>query len=126
MSEESAADILRVANDMTEAFRSTVTEEERAALDAKHANEPESAVCAAGSREEAMTEFTIDALQALADDMQSVLDRRMETLYQRSLDVYYAAEELARQPEHAHLVEHVEAMRRAHEKEYGVPPPPRE
>jgi hypothetical protein len=126
MSEESAADILRVANDMTEAFRSTVTEEERAALDAKHANEPESAVYAAGSREEAMTEFTIDALQALADDMQSVLDRRMETLYHRSLDVYYAAEELARQPEHAHLVEHVEAMRRAHEKEYGVPPPPRE
>src|SRR5262245_4996610 len=117
MNQESAAEILRVVNRMTEAFRGTMTEAERAALESKHAGEPERA---------AMTEFTIDALQTLADDMQSVLDRRREMVYRQALDVYYAAEELARDPRHAHLLEHVEAMRRAHEREYGHPPPRRE
>ena len=125
MNEESAAAIIRVVNDISEAFGSTMTDAERAGLEARHADEPEGAVYAAGSREEAMTEFAIDALQTLADDMRSVLDRRMEALYRQALDVYYAAEELARSPEHAQLAEQVEAMRRAHEKEYGYPPPPR-
>ncbi len=128
MNEQSAAEILRVVNDVSEEFRKTVTEEERAALDAKHANEPESAVYAAASREEAVTEFTVDALQTLADDMRLVLDQRMEKVYRQALEVYYAAEELARDPkhpEHAQLVEQLAAMRLAHEKEYGAPPPPR-
>jgi len=125
MKEESAAEILRVLNDVSEAFSSTMTEAERAALDAKHANDPESAAYAAGTREEAMIEFTADALQTLADDMHSVLDARKERLYRQALDVYYAAEELARDPEQAHLTEQVEAMRRAHISEYGYPPPPR-
>jgi aminopeptidase N len=125
MKEESAAEILRVLNDVSEAFRSTMTEEERAALDAKHSNDPESAAFAAGTREEAMTEFTADALQTLADDIHSVIDGRMERLYRQALDVYYAAEELARDPEHAYLAEQAEAMRRAHISEYGYPPPPR-
>ncbi len=126
MNEQSAAEILRVVNAVSEAFQSTVTEEERAMLDAKHAGEPESAVYAAASREEAVTEFTADALQTVADDMRLVIDQRMEHLYRQALDVYYAAEELARDPEHAHLAEQVEALRRAHENEYGYPPPPRE
>ena len=125
MNERSAAEILRVVNDMSAAFQSTMSEAERARLDAKHANEPESAVYAAGSREEAVTEFTADALLTLAEDMQSVLDGRRERAYREALDVYYAAEELARDPEHAHLAAHIEAMRRAHESEYGHPPPPR-
>jgi hypothetical protein len=58
--------------------------------------------------------------------MQSVLDRRRQSLYQQALDVYYATEELARDPEHAHLAAQVEALRLAHEREYGHPPPPRE
>jgi len=125
MKEQSAAEILRVLNDVSEAFSSTMTEAERAALDARHAGDPESAAYAAGTREEAMIEFTADALQTLADDMHSVLDARKEGLYRQALDVYYAAEELARDPEHAHLAEQVEAMRRAHISEYGYPPPPR-
>jgi len=125
MKEQSAAEILRVLNDVSEAFSSTMTEAERAALDARHAGDPESAAYAAGTREEAMIEFTADALQTLADDMHSVLDARKERLYRQALDVYYAAEELARDPEQAHLAEQVEAMRRAHISEYGYPPPPR-
>jgi hypothetical protein len=126
MDEKSAAEILRVVNEMSEAFQSTVTDAERAALDAKHAGEPEGGAYAAGSREDAMTAFTVDALQTLADDMQSVLDRRKEAAYRQALEVYYAAEKLARDPEHAHLAGQVEAMRRAHESEYGYPPPARE
>ena len=125
MNETSASEILRVVNDMTASFQGTMTDGERATLNARHANDPESAACAAGSREEAMIEFTADALLTLAQDMQSVLDGRRESAYREALDVYYAAEELARQPEHAHLTVHVEAMRRAHESEYGHPPPRR-
>jgi hypothetical protein len=47
MDEKSAADILRVLGNVSEAFRGTMTDAERAALEAKHA----------------MTEFTADALQ---------------------------------------------------------------
>ena len=125
MNQETAAEVLRAVNAMTEAFQCTVTDDERAALDAKHATEPETAVYAATSPEEALVDFTIDALGTLAADMQSVIDGRMQSLYQQALDVYYTAEELARDPEHAHLAAHVEAMRLAHEREYGHPPPPR-
>ncbi len=126
MNQETAAEVLRVVNGMTEAFQSTVTEDERAALDARHASEPEGAAYVAASPEDALIEFTADALGTLVEDMQSVLDGRMQSLYQQALDVYYTAEELVRHPEHAHLAAHVEAMRLAHEREYGVPPPPRQ
>src|SRR5437868_4940015 len=95
MNETSASEILRVVNDMTASFQGTMTDGERATLNARHANDPESAACAAGSREEAMIEFTADALLTLAQDMQSVLDGRRESAYREALDVYYAAEELA-------------------------------
>ena len=49
----------------------------------------------------------------------------MEELYRKGLEVYYAAEDLARDPAHAELIPHVEAMRRAHEAQYGRPIPPR-
>ena len=126
MDEKSTAEILRVANDTSNAFRGTLTDEERAALDAKHENEAPSAAYAVATREDATIEFTIDALQTLGNDMQSILDRRMEKLYREALEVYYATEELAAKPEHAHLREQLEAMRAAHERQYGCPPPPRE
>jgi hypothetical protein len=125
MNEVSAAEILRVVNDLSEAFASTVTEAERATLDAKHAGDPEGAAAIAGNREDAMAAFTVDALQTLAGDMQAVLDRRREAMYRQALEVYYATEELACAPEHAHLAAQVEAMRHAHEREYGCPPPAR-
>jgi len=122
MNEQSAAEILRVANDMSEAFRSTVTEAERAALDARHAAELDGAAYAGTTSQ---IDFTLDALQTLAGDMRSVIEQRAERLYRQALEVYYAAEELARDPEHAHLIEQVETMRLAHERDYGYPPPAR-
>ena len=125
MNERQSEEVLRVLGNMSEAFRSEVTEEERAALDAKHAAaEPERAHYPAGSREEAMLEFTAEAMQTIADDMEAVLEQRTDRLYRQALEVYNKAEELSRDPKHAHLIAHVEAMRRAHEQEYGYPPPP--
>jgi len=126
MDEQQTAEFLRVVNSMSESFQSTMTKEERAMLSARRANEPDVVHYAAGSHEQAMLAFTADAMQTLADDIGSVLDQRMERAYRESLEAYYKAEELSRDPEHAHLMEHVEAMRRAHEKEYGYPPPSRE
>lgn len=127
MDEQTAAEILRMVNGLSEAFQRTMTEAEVAALQAKQANEPGSAVAySASNREEALTDFTAEALETLAADIRSVLDGRWELLYRQALEVYYTTEDLARDPENAHLLEHVEAMRRAHEKEYGCPPPPRE
>ncbi|HYK04607.1 MAG TPA: hypothetical protein VE974_22840 [Thermoanaerobaculia bacterium] len=49
-----------------------------------------------------------------------------DVLFVVQLDIYYAAEELARDPEHVHLVEHVEKMRRSYEAEEGRPIPSKE
>ena len=43
----------------------------------------------------------------------------------QALAVYYAAEELARDPAHADLIPQVEAMRTAYERDYGRPIPAR-
>ena len=125
MNQETAAEILRVVNGMSEAFQSTVTDEERAALDVRHAEEPDTVAYPAVSLEDALMGFTIDAISMLVVDMHTVLDGRIQSLYRQALEVYYVSEELARDPKHAHLAAHVEAMRLAHEKEYGYPPPPR-
>ena len=124
MNEQQSEEVLGVLNSVSQMFRSAVTKEERAALDARHVDEPEMTHYPAASREEAMLQFTADALKTFADDMGSVLDQRVDRLYHQALEVYYQAEELSREPEHEHLIAHVEAMRRAHEKEYGCLPPP--
>lgn len=125
MDQETAEKIFRTVNEMTQVFQSTMTDEERTALEAGRAEEPEVAHYAAASAEEALFEFSIDALGTLAGDMHAVLDGRQQAAYRQALEAYYATEELARDPEHAHLAEHVKAMRLAHEKDFGVPPPPR-
>jgi hypothetical protein len=126
MNEEQAMEVLRIINSMSEAFQQTVTDEERAALLAREADQPQTVQYAAASREDAMVEFAADALRTVADDMDLVLTQRRERFYREAMEIYYTAEELSRQPEHARLIEHVEAMRRAHIAEYGYPPPPRE
>ena len=81
-------------------------------------------------REQAESDFAAlavaEALMALAAKIKAVLARREEELYQKCLTAYYVAEDLARDPQHASLIPHVEAMRAAHERDYGYPIPPRE
>lgn len=76
-------------------------------------------------RDEAMNEFAIEAVESLAGEVRTLADRRMEEARRKALEIYYEAEELARDPAHAELVPHVEAMRRAYEAQYGKPIPPR-
>jgi len=64
-----------------------------------------------------------DGLESLASELSSVLDEKRQKLIDDCLDVYYTAEELARDPEHADLIAHVEAMRKSYESDFGHPIP---
>jgi hypothetical protein len=121
--------VLRLVHEVTVSFEAQLTPEERLAMQNRTFDDQASTfVYAADEREQAMSDFdtlaAADALGALADEIQFCIDRRMEEAYRKALDVYYTAEDLARDPAHAELIPHVEAMRRAHEKQYGKPIPP--
>jgi hypothetical protein len=66
-----------------------------------------------------------EAIEALADDLSATLARKQTVMLERALQVYYATEELSRDPKHADLIEHVEKMRAAYEKDFGKPIPPK-
>jgi len=65
------------------------------------------------------------ALESISAEVRTAVDRANARVLAQALEVYYATEELARDPEHANLIPHVEEMRRAYEASYGVPIPPR-
>jgi hypothetical protein len=67
----------------------------------------------------------IDALESMAEDVRAIVDEKRARLLAMALDVYYTAEELIRDPEHANLIPTVEAMRAAYMKDFGKPIPPR-
>ena len=64
-------------------------------------------------------------LQSLADDLSAVIEQKRAHAEAQALEVYYAAEELARDPEHADLIPHVERMRQAYRNDHGHDIPPR-
>ena len=66
-----------------------------------------------------------EGLQSLADDISAGVEQKRARLLEQVLEIYYKAEELARDPEHADLIPHVERMRAAYERDYGRPIPPR-
>jgi hypothetical protein len=71
-------------------------------------------------------ETVADALESMAEETNAVIEALEESMFEQALDIYYAAEELARDPEHANLIEHVEKMRRSYEKEQGRSIPSKE
>jgi hypothetical protein len=117
-----AEDLLKVANLTSTAFQATMSDSERASL----AAHPVPPVHASMNPEDALLEFAAEGLDDLDASMRTIIDQRVENVYRQALEVYYATEELARDPANAHLIPHVEAMRRGHERDYGVPIPPRE
>ena len=124
------AEVLRLVEAMNASLDAELRPEERTALNQRSREDVMSSlVYSADEREQAMSDFEMlaaaDALEALADEIQSFVDRRMEEAYRKALEVYYTAEELSRDPAHAELLPHVEAMRRAHEEQYGKPIPPK-
>jgi len=84
---------------------------------------------AAAHNAETMADFEMEtvaeALEGLTAQLSAALERARAKVLADALRVYYAAEELARDPANAHLIPHVEEMRRAYEHDYGVPIPPR-
>ncbi len=68
----------------------------------------------------------LEAVEGLAHEVRSSVDAAREQAFEQALDIYYAAEELARDPEHADVAEHVEKMRKAYESSYGHPIPSKE
>jgi hypothetical protein len=118
-----AEELLDVANLTSTVFQATMSDPERASLAADRPATP--VVRSTMNPEDALLEFAAEGLTDLAASMRTIIDQRVENVYRQALEVYYATEELARDPANAHLIPHVEAMRRGHERDYGVPIPPR-
>jgi len=79
--------------------------------------------------EEAIEAFEMlalqDTLESLADDVHAIAEEKREALVAKTLEIYYAAEELSKDPEHADLIPHVEKMRAAYRKDFGTEIPPK-
>ncbi|HKS24097.1 MAG TPA: hypothetical protein VJZ76_14935 [Thermoanaerobaculia bacterium] len=66
-----------------------------------------------------------EALEDLANELSDAVDGARQKALAEALKIYYAAEELARDPAHAELIPHVQAMREAYERDFGKPIPPK-
>lgn len=67
----------------------------------------------------------IDGIQSLADDVRTMVDQKRTQAIEAALKIYYTAEELSRDPEHADLIPLVEQMREAYQRDFGRPIPPK-
>jgi len=124
-----AAAVLRVVSEASAAFDATRTAEERQTWNVRDTDGAMPApVYSTSERDEALSDFetlaAADALIALAEEIEADCQRREQELYLACLEAYYTAEELSRDPQQAHLLPHVEAMRKAHETQYGKEIPP--
>ncbi|HEY0159090.1 MAG TPA: hypothetical protein VGF28_17520 [Thermoanaerobaculia bacterium] len=123
--------VLQILAEADQLVDSALTGEERAALAVlrRQVEQHEGVVYAAGEDAVAVEDFdlltTADALEALAGKVRAVVQMKEAKLYQDALSVYYATEELSRDPQNAHLAENVKRMREAHERQYGKPIPPK-
>jgi hypothetical protein len=80
--------------------------------------------------EEGMEAFEMltlaEALESFANELSASIDEAQEKLFSDCMEIYYAAAELIKEPEHAHLIPYVEDMRAAYWREFGRAIPPRE
>ena len=78
---------------------------------------------------ESMQDFelatVVESLERLTAELSQAIEQAHAKGLKQALEIYYAAEELARDPANAHLIPHVEAMRQAYEHDYGKPIPPK-
>lgn len=66
-----------------------------------------------------------DGVESLARDVSIVAAQKRAAAVEMALQVYYAMEEAARDPANAHLLEEVEKMQAAYERDFGRPIPPK-
>jgi hypothetical protein len=74
--------------------------------------------------EEAMELFEMEtlagALESFAGEVSAAIDDAQQKAMVEALKIYYAAEELAKDPEHAHLIPYVEQMRAIYRRDFGT------
>ena len=78
-----------------------------------------------GTVEEFEAAALAEGLENLADDLSAAIRKKQAEALEAALRIYYAAEELARDPANAHIVSQVERMREAYERDFGRPIPPK-
>jgi hypothetical protein len=76
-----------------------------------------------GTSEEAMELFELetlaDALETFAGEISDSIETAQQQAMAGALEIYYAAEKLAKDPEHAHLIPIVEQMRESYRRDFG-------
>ncbi|HEX7681491.1 MAG TPA: hypothetical protein VF713_25420 [Thermoanaerobaculia bacterium] len=70
-------------------------------------------------------ETLADALESFADELSESIEMAQQRAMEQAMEVYYAAEELAKDPEHAHLIPYVEEMRKIYRRDFGKDIPKR-
>jgi hypothetical protein len=78
----------------------------------------------AGSVREFEYAAAIEGNESVRKEISAAVEAAEEKLLNDAMNVYFAAEELARDPEHANLIDHVNQMREAYQQSYGTPIPP--
>ena len=125
--------VLQTVTEARASFQSTLSPEEWATLPQEPAHRDLTSLTQTALSpahiEQAELEFELlaaaNALETLAQQIELVIAQRMEQAYAQALHVYYDTEELSHDPAQAELLPHVEAMRAAHEEQYGYPIPAR-
>jgi len=65
-------------------------------------------------------ETLADALESFAGEVSAAIDDAQQKAMVEALKIYYAAEELAKDPAHAHLIPYVEEMRAIYRRDFGT------
>jgi hypothetical protein len=70
-------------------------------------------------------ETLANALESFASELSDSIETAEQQAMAGALEIYYAAEKLAKEPEHAHLVPYVEQMRAIYRRDFGTDIPER-
>jgi hypothetical protein len=70
-------------------------------------------------------ETLADALESFAGELTHSIETARKEALTQALEVYYAAEELAKDPEHADLIPYVQQMRESYRHDFGTDIPKR-
>jgi len=132
MKPEHAEAVIELVQKIQESFETTMTPEELAAREKRARDDDASGAFVYSANQSAQafddfaTQSAIDALETMADEIHTVIEKRMEKLRAQALEVYYALEDLlAKDPGNEEYLHHMEEMQRAHQSQYGKPIPPR-
>ena len=70
-------------------------------------------------------ETLANALESFAGELSASIETAQQQAMAGAMEIYYAAEKLAKDPEHAHLIPYVEQMRAVYRRDFGTDIPER-